>query len=223
MSFLWQQTGENCYSGQARELKVSCQPPRGLQLNFDRLMMPAVLGVEIVYAAELGEKPLLDEANQPEATIRQDTLLVRYAPLRERNVECDIRWRISPEGLMDLEVSALTPGRWENLGVQTCSHLPAGELLLIDDTTPPIFIYRPIGNETSYVEFCHPEDGSGLCQELHSDGAMIMRYKLFGHDLEKGVILRGRLRGQLLARRDDVAAAQAAYQRFLATPANLSL
>ena len=47
--------------------------------------------------------------------------------------------------------------------------------------------------------------------------------KKFGHDLEKGVILRGRLRGMIVPRMVDVAAAHAAYERFVAEPPNLTL
>jgi hypothetical protein len=129
---------------------------------------------------------------------------------------------MAPEGWIDLEVSTLTPGKWENLGVQTRSQFPPGEIRLLEEVAPPILIYRPKGQDISYVEFCHPQDGAALDRETLADGYSATRFKLFGHDLEKGVILRGRLRGQVVPRTDDVQKAKADYQRFLARPPNLS-
>jgi hypothetical protein len=41
--------------------------------------------------------------------------------------------------------------------------------------------------------------------------------------LEKGVILRGRLRGMIVDRRDDVEEAKIAYAKFIAEPPHLSI
>ena len=220
--FLWHQAGEGRYEGQTGALQITCQPPRGLQLTHERLRIPAVLAIEIVSAAGLPAQQLVTWGNKPEIVIRQESLFVKYRPAETQNIECDVRWRISPEGSLDLEVSALTPGNWENVGIQTCSVLPAGEVILLDDVTPPIFVWRPEQNEVSYVEFCHPEDGMALDQESLTNGGTVLRYKLFGHDLEKGVILRGRLRGRLVPRSEDVTAARSAYQDFLKAPPHLS-
>jgi hypothetical protein len=128
---------------------------------------------------------------------------------------------VLPEGIIDLEVSTLTPGKWDDLAVQTRSTLGAGEVIVDDSVTPGILIYRPAGSQLSYAEFCHPHDGIALTTKTDA-GITSARFRLFGHDLEKGVILRGRLRGILVPRAVDVAAAQAAYARFLTETPNLT-
>jgi len=66
-------------------------------------------------------------------------------------------------------------------------------------------------------------DGAGAgCEHKFVEGVIILKVyavadmaAIFGHDLEKGVILRGRLRGILVPRAVDVAAAQAHSRRVL--------
>ena len=45
-----------------------------------------------------------------------------------------------------------------------------------------------------------------------------MRYGLFGHDLEKGVIVRGRLRGLWIPCGDFDEMSREAFREFLETP-----
>ena len=152
--------------------------------------------------------------------------MVQYAPTTKRPVECQARWRVLCEGVVDLEVSTLTPGKWDGLAVQTCTRFsvtePEKEVHIDQSVTPGIVIYRPTGQQLSYVEFCHPHDGISL-EVKHDKADYTVRYRLFGLDLEKGVILRGRLRGLLVPRAVDVAAAHAAYERFIVEAPNLTL
>jgi hypothetical protein len=68
----------------------------------------------------------------------------------------------------------------------------------------------------------HPAD-------FHSDellpgagDAVMLRHRLFLSDLEKGVILRARVRGLLLPRQGDQPAAAEAYTEFAASPPPLT-
>jgi hypothetical protein len=226
MMFQWTQAGP-MYVGKAGDLAIECHPLQGLSLQVGDLHMGTVLGLEVVDAVNLGAQPLTFPRATPDVVLRQDTLLAHFAPTTRRPVECQARWRVHPEGIIDLEVSTLTPGKWDGLAVQTHStfkltSLTANEIVVDDSVSPGIVLYRPAASQFTYAEFCHPFDGIGL-EVKPEDGMHAARFRLFGHDLEKGVILRGRLRGILLPRAVDVAAAQAAYQRFLAEPPNLTL
>lgn len=223
----WKQVRPNLLSMQAGDLQVECVPLKGLALMAGRLHISQILGVEIVDAVNLGPQILATPESQPEVVIRQDTIMVQYAATSRRPVECQARWRVLPEGIFDLEISTLTPGKWDGLAVQTCTRLnvPQADLTQVhidDSVNPGIVIYRPSGQEISYAEFCHPHDGIAL-EIKHENAATSARYRLFGHDLEKGVILRGRLRGMIVPRAIDLAAVHAAYQHFLVEPPNLTL
>jgi hypothetical protein len=83
------------------------------------------------------------------------------------------------------------------------------------------FITRLESVPFSYVEMVHPADFcrstvtfANALQTGASDA--VIQHHLFQRRLEKGVILRARVRSALVARQQDEAAAQAAYQHFAA-------
>lgn len=214
-------------------VKVRFNPPSRGKLRAE-WEFPQLLGVEIVDAVELGPKPLVEEGVEPEVVQREDIVLAIYRPTTSRPVECHARWRIGELigrplagascwtacGAFDLEVSTLTPGKWQGLAVRTRSILathndPPGEIKRV---APLLVLYRPPGVTVSYAEMCHPHDGIGV----DIDDGRIIRFHLFGHDLEKGVILRGRLRGIIMPREGDEEEAQRAYAQFLKEPPHLS-
>lgn len=83
---------------------------------------------------------------------------------------------------------------------------------------PPIVVPAAAGR---YLEMVHPHDAARRCVENAAGGATIAaRYALFGFDLEKGVVLRGRLRGLWL---DESADVDAERQRFLSEPPPLGV
>ncbi len=109
--------------------------------------------------------------------------------------------------------------------------------LLSDATTLPIpqaerlaFLPRIFHPGTAaesarhYIEMVQPDDCSRrLILEPTGPGAsrrfrMATCYQLFGHDLEKGVILRARLRGLWLNSETPDVQALAAYEQFLGEP-----
>lgn len=217
-TFAWQEE-QSRYVGRTDTLEITCDPLQGLSLLHrpSGVMLPRLLGVEIVDATDLGQKPLAEAGFVPEVVCRHDILWVRYAPTPSRPVECQARWRVHGDGVIDLEVSALTPGHWDGLHVQTCSHLAPCSILEIEP--PPILLHRPTGQTWTYAEMCHPHDGVDL-QRNAANG--LSRFKLFGHDLEKGVILRGRLRAILVPREGDEVRVRQEYARFVKAPANLT-
>jgi hypothetical protein len=65
-----------------------------------------------------------------------------------------------------------------------------------------------------YHELAHPFDES-----RRLDGSHFVQHALFGYDLERGVVLRGRIRGVWT---DQPAEADAAFREFLTAPAPLT-
>jgi hypothetical protein len=71
-----------------------------------------------------------------------------------------------------------------------------------------------------YAEMVHPDD---LSRRIREGGrtlalAHTTRYGLFGHDLEKGVVLRSRMRGLWLRSEDAKETALARFEEFLHEP-----
>lgn len=218
---MWQPEGDK-YSWKTEHISLTLDPERGLvdvRVQPHGLVLPQILGIQIVDAVGLGPRPLAEEGIRLEPVPRQDTIFVAYKPTPRRPVECHARWRIGPNSIFDLEVSTLTPGKWDGLCVNTRSQLPPGRIQHISDL---LMIHRPPHSPVSYVEMCHPHDGIGCFTDVHDDSAGSIGFRLFGHDLEKGVILRGRLRGMIMPRERDEEEARRAYEHFVREPPNLS-
>ncbi|MDB5349227.1 MAG: hypothetical protein JWN86_474 [Planctomycetota bacterium] len=69
----------------------------------------------------------------------------------------------------------------------------------------------------SYVEMVRPEDAA---RRIHEGRLPFMttRYGLFGYDLERGVVLRGRLRGYWMPKGSAFSLAEETFQAFLVEP-----
>ncbi|MDG3006461.1 hypothetical protein [Paludisphaera mucosa] len=73
---------------------------------------------------------------------------------------------------------------------QTLSIPPADSGLF----TPLFLDEQEVGGDLAYFEIAHPDDVSRRSHEYFGE-QIGTRYALFGLDLERGVVLRGRLRG----------------------------
>ncbi len=95
---------------------------------------------------------------------------------------------------------------------------PSELLRLVPAEGPGCVLCRLPGGEPTYAEMIHPADFHNDEASLGplGDGA-ILRHCLFNQSLEKGVILRSRVRGVFLPRENDVALAAACYASFAAT------
>ncbi|MGP0066191.1 MAG: hypothetical protein ACLQGP_21640 [Isosphaeraceae bacterium] len=124
----------------------------------------------------------------------------------------------------DVDAAVLSyDGRESPLTLQALTTLP------IPPSSPHTLaprIFAPPGSDrdTYYVEMIQPNDCARRIGreslEPHSGPAKTFstRYGLFGHDLEKGVVLRARLRGLWIQSRSPEHDAWALYQAFLSEP-----
>ena len=218
-AFIWQPVNEQLYQGTLDGLRLECNPLTGLLFHETELGIefgPA-LGLEIVDAHDLGKKPLAEPGFVPEVICRHDTLLIKYKPTPNRPVECHAHYQVRSNRQIDLEISALTPGLWQGLYLQTLTKLPFGQIEVVDSPSFPVSMGRFENAPWTYVELLHPNDAAGL-EFGHGE----LRLQLFGHDLEKGVILRGRMRALLIPRENDVKTALAAFDAFVQESPNLS-
>ena len=94
---------------------------------------------------------------------------------------------------------------------------PSTELALGEG--PGCLLFRRRDTEISYVEMIHPADfqRDALSVGTETTGPVLLRHRLFRQSLEKGVILRARLRGIFCATENDTSIAAEAYHAFAAT------
>ncbi len=88
-----------------------------------------------------------------------------------------------------------------------------------EPTTPHCYLFRLPGRQYSYAEMIHPADSQSSSWDgwLHgTEFRLQLRHELFAEHLEKGVILRARILGVLVDRRDDKAAIARHWAAFLA-------
>ncbi|MGH7193414.1 MAG: hypothetical protein ACREJM_07750, partial [Candidatus Saccharimonadales bacterium] len=200
-----------------------------------------LLGVDFEPAAMSHGYALLD------AYQRGGDLIASYAQAPSATVSIQIYWRAAlfefagiARPSVDLQISVQTSLLDSRPGLRTRSHLPAcaveriGSLLAanhaaIGASTPTFsreagagcFVFRPWQGNFSYAEMAHPSDAAAC--ELH-DGADAteIAHRLFEGNLEKGVIVRGRVRGVVVPRSEDLEFALAAWNQFVEQPPPLT-
>jgi hypothetical protein len=213
-------------------------PERGLfEIEQDqrRLVDQEILGVVMgsVHAASAGS--LID------CYPRGGDLIATYAQTPERPVRVQVYWRAESAAdgapVVDLQVSVQTSLLDSRPRLTTSSRLPCGELRrLIDaragafESISPTetdeqsllsgqgrecFLFRWPEVEASYVEMVYPGDSDCSSLRLCDSGRWELRHGLFSGELEKGVIVRARVRGAYLPRERDEELAARAYAEFL--------
>ena len=178
---------------------------------------------------------------------RAADLVAVYEETPDRPVRVDAVWRVrgpaSGEGFLaalDLIVSVRTSRPDVRPALFVRSRAAACEVLRLADAEAGVFepvvlsppcavalpssggascvVLRVSGKRPSYVEMAHPLDCPD--DEIHSpaEGAPFeLAHRLFARPLEKGVILRSRVRGLWVAREQDVSVAAESYRRFAAS------
>jgi hypothetical protein len=92
---------------------------------------------------------------------------------------------------------------------------PRDRLVMEPASGPGCLVFRLSGLSLSYIEMVHPADFRH--DELMpgpARGALRLEHRLFPQTLEKGVILRARVRGAFVPRADDLRIAAESYRAF---------
>lgn len=99
-----------------------------------------------------------------------------------------------------------------------CGGIPGSGCLLDASAGPCLFVFRFPDLPFSYAEMTHPADfqGAALVPSVENPATVETRHRLFAERLEKGVILRGRVRGVVVDRARDLQTAAACYTAFAA-------
>ncbi|HEX5445075.1 MAG TPA: hypothetical protein VFW87_14650 [Pirellulales bacterium] len=184
------------------------------------------LGVKLESAGQGAPPALID------AYPRGGDLVAAYAQGPSSLVSTQIYWRaalLEFDGescpTIDLQVSVQTSLLESRPALSTRSCLPACEVVSAA-LGPPVqarsrepgahcLVFRPSAWNESYVEMVHPSDA--VASEVATKAStMEIAHRLFEHELEKGVILRARVRGMFVPRRGDTELALAAWRQFVA-------
>ncbi len=172
---------------------------------------------------------------------RGNDLIAVYAPTQRHPVRMQALWRRVDHPLysiIDLHVSAQTELLDANPELQTRSSIAASEILWLTsldpvranqvplaamnffelpaEVLPHVMLCRYRERPTTYVEIVHPMDVGGdrmtySIAELRGT----LSHRLFVGTLEKGVILRSRIRGAWVPRSGDIEHAARLYAAFV--------
>lgn len=201
-----------------------------------------------ILAVDLPPPPPGPENPPADCYVRGEDLVVVYAQAGPRPVRVEVYWRASQPAAavlcVELQVSVQTSLLESAPELVIHSTLPQAEVWRLRDASRGAFEsvvhtqaaasqLRPehgpgcllcwLPDSTlSYAEMIHPSDFRG--DELAPAGgsSLTLRHRLFSGELEKGVILRGRMRGMVLPRQGDQAAAAAAFAAFAESPPPLT-
>jgi hypothetical protein len=96
---------------------------------------------------------------------------------------------------------------------EPCGVTPGSGCVFDVSTGPCLFVFRFPDLAFSYAEMTHPADfrGAALASPAENPTSVETRHRLFAERLEKGVILRGRVRGVVVDRTRDLQTAAACY------------
>lgn len=156
-----------------------------------------------------------------DAYVRQSDLVATYAPAADAPWRVQVYWRASvmPEAFcIDLQISVQT-----HL-LDSAPEVIASSVLPVAPRPSPdagCLLFR-LGPATAYAEMIQPADAQ--CSRLRSaEGtATALERVLFAERLEKGVILRARVRGLLTSGDFGDGELTEAYRAFLAEPPPLT-
>jgi len=179
-----------------------------------------------------------DGVGPSDSYLRSRDLIVTYPETDSRRYSLEVYWRSlasEPPQVhrgVELIVSAQTSTLDATPRVTVRSTLPAGQFASLPaagptarsvpietagtttfdtDAGPGCFIFRPPGAEFSYVEMVHPTDFQ-RCDISEADGGeATAEHLLIRRWMEKGVIVRARMRACFVQRDGDLTSARACY------------
>ena len=196
-----------------------------------------ILGVELA-AGEVAAGSLAD------CYPRGGDLIATYEQTAARPMRVQIDWRAAEIDSLaisiDLQLSVQTSLLDSRPALAVASRLPAGEARRLVDADsgaferlapaaaailagelpggPHCWLFRWPDRGLSYAEMAFPSDSHGERLTLSDAGRLELRRRVFVDSLEKGVILRTRIRGVYLPSPRDEELAAAAYREFIHSP-----
>jgi hypothetical protein len=239
MSLTWQLEKHRASIALDDRLRASIdllRPSSGLELRAQGAQIKAM-------AVDLPELNSSDATTQLDAWVRDRDLVATYAETDKRRTRGQIYWRVQPHGPADshaieLVVSVQTSLLDSDPALSVRTRASASEVLRLidpqahvaapvdsreaepasfcDPATPACFVLRLPVDGLSYVEMVHPTDFAETTI-VRAQQNVELSNRLFHGRLEKGVILRSRLRALLVPTSDDVALASACYREFAAS------
>lgn len=177
-----------------------------------------------------------------ETYVRERDLVAVYEESNDRPFRTQVYWNAIEAGMqgqllggVELIVSVNTSGLDVDSEYLINTEFPAGELLRLRDadtkafetepadspqTTefnqaegPGVFLFRPADADWSYAEIVHAADFSAATlSPTETAGIRRLTHQLFHRQMEKGVIVRSRMRGVFLSRDGDEAAAVGCFE-----------
>ncbi|MBS0211427.1 MAG: hypothetical protein JSS27_21000 [Planctomycetes bacterium] len=145
------------------------------------------------------------------------------------------QWETCPEQLVTSWLAPYHAYRVPNVpGELIALGWPASDGAVALDSETYCVLWRPNRGGFSYVEMTHPDDSAVNCLERRTLGRQprdehepeahlwLNSHRLFSSHLEKGVILRSRLRGAWVPRAGDEQAAADLYADLLSAPLPLT-
>ena len=133
-----------------------------------------------------------------------------YVPEGWHSLRVRATWTPREAGVLDLEVQ-LQANTVDELKAVQAHVVGTCDASLAQQVGPLLTL---VDESHSYLEMSHPDDTAR--RVFKAPG--LVRHALFGYDLERGVILRGRVRGIWLASRPDNAEMARQFNAFLSEP-----
>lgn len=175
----------------------------------------SLLGVQLKLAGA-------EELSLPETYVRGDDLVATYVQTPARPFRLQAYWRcIDPTTIADCRATSIVELQ-VSINTSLLDTQPAVDVMtivagdLIKDAGAAFHLIRSHTAGPSYCEAAHPSDGS-TSSAMTGLGGVRLAHRLFDRPLEKGVILRSRVRAAFAPRTNDEAAARAIAADFAAS------
>jgi hypothetical protein len=167
----------------------------------------SVLGV----ALEVGD---VEELSLSETYVRGNDLVATYPETSRRPFRMQLYWHAVDERTIELQASVNTGLLDARPALDVVTALDDGEWYELESG---LFLFRSTTTTAwSYCEASHPKN-EATSQVVLSAGRSRLVHRLFDRPLEKGVILRSRVRGALVPREGDDVAAKQMHREFVAS------
>ncbi|MCE9607175.1 MAG: hypothetical protein K8U03_20000 [Planctomycetia bacterium] len=195
-----------------------------LDLAQPRLGLRMANSAAAVLGLQLGTSLVDSSAVEPaESYVRGADLVATYNQTEARPLRVQAYWHVAALAhsfvardarLIELQVSINTTllDLRPTIDVVTQLNSPVEKLTFGEASA---WLVRFADRPYTYIEIPHPRDCARTAFEPAAAGRTTLRHTLFGRKLEKGVIMRGRVRGALVPRADDVATAEALVDDLL--------